>query len=87
MSKLKILSINVRGLGSSRKISLIVHELSHSHCDVMKCDPWQIVNELMSRNSHNSVIKEIKLSVAILFMILMSCLTPLMIIFLPLGLS
>lgn len=34
MNKLKILSINVRELGSSRKISQIIHELSHSHCDV-----------------------------------------------------
>ena len=48
---------------------------------------WRIVNELMSRKSHNSVINELSSLVAILFMILMSCLTPLMIIFLPLGLS
>ena len=35
MSKLKVLSLNVRGLGSSRKISQIVHELSLSHYDII----------------------------------------------------
>ena len=49
---------------------------------------WRIINELMSRKSHKSIINELKLSpVAILFMILMSCVTPLMVIFFPLGRS
>lgn len=48
---------------------------------------WRIVNELMSRKSHNSVINEIKLPCGNSIYDSHSCLTPLMIIFLPLGLS
>lgn len=34
MSRLKVLSLNVRGLGSSKKSCQIVHELSFAKCDV-----------------------------------------------------
>lgn len=35
MSKLKIISLNVRGLGSSSKSRKIIQELNYSNCDII----------------------------------------------------
>lgn len=35
MSKLKIISLNVRGLGSSSKSQKIIQELNYSNCDII----------------------------------------------------
>ena len=52
--RLKILSINVRGLGSAQKSANIVNNLCHQQCE---SGVWHLNNSLLSNTDFKNVIK------------------------------